>query len=246
MASRDGSNEMHVEVRTSQYDLRPAERERLEADLHLLREVTAVFPVSALHLDIHRHLATHDFHVKASLRLPHRTLFTGERGDKLHPTYTRCLRKLVKKTKAYRAKMDRRAEFEKRVPGRVIEVGSDEEPDLAAAGEAVRDGDYAAFRSVLHGYHDSLEKRIGRWLQRDAQAQALVGDAFTISDVAEEVYLTAFEGFLDRPADRFGNYLEGLIDPAIRMFMDDPEKARIEVEAAREGIVEPGPDSSTG
>ena len=90
-----------------------AEEEKMQEDLHTLRRVVEKFPVADLHVRINRHDKSDDFHVKTSLHLPGRTLFTGDRDAKIHPAYERCVRKLVKKVTAYKDRMSHRSQFEK-------------------------------------------------------------------------------------------------------------------------------------
>ena len=45
----------------------------------------------------------------------------------------------------------------------------------------------------------------------------LTSDADALDDLVEEVFLCAFEGYSSRPKEaRLGNWIEGLIDPAVK------------------------------
>lgn len=80
----------------------------MERGLDALQKVVRRFPVRDLHIDVHRHARTGDYHLKTTLRLPGRTLFTGERDRSMHPAYERCIRKLVGKVVEYRRRMESR------------------------------------------------------------------------------------------------------------------------------------------
>jgi hypothetical protein len=72
-------------------------------------------------------------------------------------------------------------------------------------------------------YEDALEKRIGRWVQRDAAIEDQLGDRLKISEIVEEVLLNAFEQFPGRPAQRLGEWLEELIRPSLDTLARHPE-----------------------
>src|SRR5947207_656222 len=66
---------------------------------------------------------------------------------------------------------------------------------------------------------------VGRWVERDPATDAAIGTRFTIADVVEEVFLTAFETYDDRPQGlRFGDWLDSLIDPAVKELLRHPEE----------------------
>jgi len=61
-----------------------------------------------------------------------------------------------------------------------------------------------------------------------------VGRRFTIADIVEEGFLDAFEGYEQRPKDvRFGDWLERLIDPAVKEMMRHPDQVLENVSMAR-------------
>jgi hypothetical protein len=91
------------------------------------------------------------------------------------------------------------------------------EPDAAAIGQAVEAADYAAFRRATYEYEEPLRKRIGRWVARYPHMEAQIGTRFSIDDIVESVLLDAFESYTRRPDQvRLGDWLEGLIDPALQ------------------------------
>jgi len=78
-------------------------------------------------------------------------------------------------------------------------------------------------------YDESLEKRVGRWIQRYPEIEGQLGEELTISEIVEEVYLNAFDQFATRPVVRLGEWLESLIDPSVQLLLKQPddEKANL-------------------
>jgi hypothetical protein len=104
-------------------------------------------------------------------------------------------------------------------------VVAPEDPDAGPLGEAVRAGDYRPFRLALAGYEEWLRNRVGRWVQRFPEAEARVGRRLRIGDLVEQVYLNAFESFLERPTDlRLSDWLERLIDPSLKALLRHPDE----------------------
>ncbi len=89
-------------------------------------------------------------------------------------------------------------------------TGEGDAPDAAADGAArpaaidaaVRDGDYAAFRTATFVYEEPVRKRAGRWVERYPEAEAQIGKQLEIADIVEEVFLNAFEQYDRRPNGR--------------------------------------------
>jgi ribosome-associated translation inhibitor RaiA len=216
MLFRDQTYDLRLQVDGRNYELSPEEREKMESDLLTLRKLLAGFPVADLHVQVHFHARSRDFHVKTRLRLPQEILFTGERHVLFHPAWERCVRKLVRKARAYKERLSSKAEREKHAMGTRHEVRPEAEPDRRKLEEAVRGEHYAAFREAVSLYDDSLRQRLGRWIERYPEINAKLGEEFLLSDVLEEVYLQAFEGYEARPPGRLGDWLESLMEPALR------------------------------
>jgi len=63
-----------------------------------------------------------------------------------------------------------------------------------------------------------------RWIQRYPEVQHEVGQSFEIADLVEEVFLLAFEQYGDRPTHiSLHEWLDNLIDPAVKDFWQNPE-----------------------
>lgn len=231
---RDEKYDLKVEIDTENYQLSDEEMEKIQADLDNLRRLVADFPVSELHIRIDRNPRSEVIHVKTSLRFPKQTLFTGERRGTMYPAFNRCIRKLMQKVKSFKEKLSQKPIHEKVVEGKHHEVRPEREPDAEKLAAAAEKRNYSLFREALRVYDDPLQKRIGRWIERYPAVAGELGNELTISDILEEVYLNAFESFLERPSDRLGNWLESLIDPSVRALVEEPRIAREEVKYAEE------------
>src|SRR5438477_11847244 len=119
--------------------------------------------------------------------------------------------------------MSRHQPVRKKSPERIDEQAWDHPPiapadaDSGILGEAVKAGNYQAFRSALVPYEEWLRKRAGRWIQRYPEAEAKLGQGLAIGDLVEEVYLVAFEHYPHWPREvPFHEWLDSLNDPALR------------------------------
>jgi ribosome-associated translation inhibitor RaiA len=240
MTYRDELQDLEVQIHSRHHDLSDWERAALEACLGPLSKLVSRFPAASLHVDIGRHPRAKDFHVKTSLRLAGRTLFTGERDRLLHHAYERCVRKLMHKVEAWREKLERRPTIERETEGTLHTVVPDREPDAPELEDAVRDGDFARFRRAASVYDGTLGKRIHDRVGRHVGPAEIQAAGITPDDVLEEVYLNAFEGFSGRPHDRLGNWLENLIDPSLRALLDRPEAEKENLAYVRETESETG------
>lgn len=218
MAAEGEEKGFRTQFRTKNYWLSEWEQKHLEEDALSLKKLLRVFPIAELHVDIHRHKRTGTFHVKTTLRLPRRSLFTGERHVLLHPAYRQCLRKLTGKLKAFRETHRKRPGLRKTQKGTRHDVVALARPDIAGAERAAAEGDYRAFRAALEPYEAPLAARVGRLIRRRPRAQARLGKDFLVSDVVESVFLNAFERFDRRTGGRLGDWLERQIPPSLDAF----------------------------
>src|SRR5207249_7017798 len=114
------------------------------------------------------------------------------------------------------------------------EVIAPADADSGVLGEAVRSGNYRTFRMALTGCEEWLRKRAGRWIQRYPEAEARVGRGLAIGDLVEAVYLNAFERYAHRPtAVPLHEWLDSLIDPALKTLMRHPDEERENASFAR-------------
>lgn len=222
---------LQVEITTKDCDIPPDERERLQAALETLANAVKDLPDSPLWMDAVYHPHSKRYHVESKLKLPGRTIFTGEEDPYLDSALQRCLRKTIRKVETYNEHPDRQAvAAAERRDALDREVVAPEAPDAGPLAQAVEAGDYRTFRTALARYEEWLRRRIGRLVQRIPEAQAQLGRELLLGDIVEEVYLNAFERFMRRPtAVPLGEWLEGLIDPSIRALRRHPDE---EAEAA--------------
>lgn len=221
----ESQDKPHIEIDTQNCELSSQESERIDSALDPLRRVVRRFPVADLYITIIGHPRSQDFHVKTSLLLPGKTLFTGDRAAELLPAYLCCTRKLVRKVEAYKSELENEANLRKEQKGTHQEVVPDRPCDFEEVAQAVKTQDYPAFRRATLMYEEPVRKRAGRWVQRFPEAQERLQQDFKLADVVEEVFLNAFEHYENRPANqRVGEWLESLIDPALRALLNDPDQ----------------------
>lgn len=219
---------LQIEIDVKQYDLTPEERARMKPDLDRIGEAIKDFPASQLWLTIVYHPRSNVFHAQAKLKLPGTTIITGHRDPSLETAVGWCADKVVRRVGAYQAQPDdaaldqaqRRADLDQKVIAPT-------EPDAGKLGKAVQHGDYTAFRPALLHHEEPLRMRVGRWVQRYPDVQAQIGRTVDIADIVEEVFLRAFEQHPDRSLHiPFHEWLESLMDPAIKALWRDPEERR--------------------
>jgi ribosome-associated translation inhibitor RaiA len=228
------SRNLRIELDTKDFEFSPQELERVEQAVDPLRDPVRDFPVSDLYITVTHHPAPDDYHVRASLVLPGRTLFTGDRDENALSAWNRCVRKLVRKLSAYKENLAAKPERAKAEEGTAHDVVPAAELDADLVRRAVESGDYAAFREATFVYEEAVRKRAGRWIERYPEFTAQLGVEFTLSDVVEEVFLNAFEHFHRRPQNlRPGEWLENLIDPSVRALLEHPDDERENIEAVR-------------
>jgi ribosome-associated translation inhibitor RaiA len=234
MQRTDERRQLRIQLDTKNCDVSPGEIAKMENALEHLGRVARTFPVSDLYIYIHRHARTNDYHVKTSLVLSGKTLFTGDRDLVMYAAYERCLRKLVQKVEAYKRDLDNTAEVAKQEKGTHHELHPSRAPDPAVLEEAVRAADYAAFRQATLAYEDGVRQRVGRWAQRYPKLEAQIGKQLQVDDLIEEVFLNAFERYERRPAgESLSEWLEKLIDPSVKALLDHGDEERENISFAR-------------
>lgn len=237
MPSAQQHSPPRLDLVSRDYTCSPAEIARMERALDRLARGTRNFPVSVLQVTVLHHPRTGEFHVKTSLTLAGRTLFTGERAYELYTAYQKCIDKLVGKVTTYKQQLGQEPEWSKADQASVQERGPAQAPDRAALEKAVADQDYAAFRRGTLMFEEPVRKRIGRWIQRYPDLDALIGDRLELADLVEDVFLTAFEQFPLRPENvPPAEWLEGLIDEVIRAVIARPEEELENVSMAQSAL----------
>jgi hypothetical protein len=234
MRHTDHRGRLEVNIQTQECDLPDDQLARIGAPLDRLAQAIGQLPAS-LELNVVRHPRSDRFHAEAALRLPRRSLFTGDWDAYLDPALQRCLRKLLHKAEAYTHKPDRRAdEVAVDVWAMNNEILAPQDPDEGPLGQAAEAGDYGRFRRLLAGYDDWLRLRVGRWLQRYPAANARVGEGLAIGDVVEEVFLNAFERYAERSGhETVRDFLDDLLDPSLHALLNSPAEERENIAIAR-------------
>jgi hypothetical protein len=218
MQYSDQTYNLHIELDTTGCELSPAEITKIEEAIDPLREPVEKFPVRDLYLTIEYYQRSGRYQVKAALQLPGRGLTTGGIDEHIMPAVQQCVFRLLHKLVAYEERMEGAEEKSKREEGTRHDVPPTQQVDPQAIDDAVRAGDYAKFRHLMFVFEESLRGRIGRWIERYPQVAAHLDEQFDLDDIVEEVFLTAFDEYDDRPeAIMFGEWLERLIDPSVKL-----------------------------
>ncbi|HEX3654410.1 MAG TPA: hypothetical protein VHV55_01315 [Pirellulales bacterium] len=217
----DQAFDLRIEIDAKRYRISKTEMAKMDEDIEHLRRQVARFPVSELKVEITPHAKPRGVHVKTSLLLSGTTLFTGDEDVVAYPAFQRCIRKLIDQLKAYKDELSNKPAYEKQIQGTTHDVAPTQEPSLEAIESAVAAADYAAFRRALGVYDPALAARVGRLVERHPAALRKFGRDIPISQVVEDVMLTAFDRFTQRPHARLGQWLEELIEPAIEALTHD-------------------------
>lgn len=234
MKPANAKHELRIQLDTKHCRLSAQEIEKMEANLGTLRTRAKNFPIADLYVAVTRFPRTGDFHVKTSLVLTGRTLFTGDRDVLVHPAYLRCIHKLVKKLDAYIEAMSQKPIISKHEEGTHLDVVPAAVPDVETLERAAVEAEYAAFRKALGVYDEAVHRRVSRWINRYPELAARLGETLSIDDAVEEVYLNAYERFGHWPRSlRFGQWLEELIDPSLRALLEHPDEELKSISLAR-------------
>jgi ribosome-associated translation inhibitor RaiA len=216
-----------------------AELEKMRGNLEPLLKAVEHFPVASLHMVLEQFPRDSTFRAKLSLTLTGTTLVSLDDGPQLHAAYERCVHNLMEQVQAFKARLGNESEVQKQEKGTHQDLVPDVDPDPQALEAAVQGEDYNAFRTATLGYEEPVRKRIGRWIERYPAASARIGKGLEIEDLVEEVFLDAFEGYARRPKEiRFGDWLERLIDPAVKEIVNgrNGELENVRLARAARGI----------
>jgi ribosome-associated translation inhibitor RaiA len=220
-----------------QFSLSDAERRMLEDDLDGLTRQVQNFPVADLHIMIEGNARSNDVSVKLTLILPGQTLVTNDRDRALTAAFERCLSALSHSVEAYKAKLDGQADRQKTEKGTQHPLLPTTDIDQSALDESIAAGDYARFRTVLLPFEDAVQARAGRWIQRFPEHEARIGKDVKLSDVTEEIFLTAFDRYDTRPeGPHLSEWLERLIDPAVKALMTRTTEEMENINLARTAL----------
>ena len=225
MLTPEQEGALMIDLDTKRCSLNADEIARVESMIDPLRKPVEKFPISTLYITIERHPRNDDYRVKTALRLTGKTLATGDHDGHWIPALENAVSKLVHRVTAYKAEMSGDAARHKRLIGARQDIEPAQSVDSDAVDAAVADQEFETFRTLLYPYEESVRMRIGRWIQRYPEVERQIGTRFEIADVVEEVFLMAFDQYGRRPKDLlFGDWLERLIDPAVKLLRDHTEE----------------------
>jgi len=226
--------DLRVQMDTKNCDASEAEKDKIDGALEPLRRVIKNFPPPDLFIYVLRQPHSKDYHVKTSLLLSGKTLFTGERHEQMYTAIERCLHKLVGKVDAYKSMMSRLPEISKQEKGTHQDVLPSFDPDPQLLEQTIGAGDYAAFRTATLAYEEPIRKRIGRWIQRYPDLEGQLGIRLTIEDIVEDVFLGAFDGYNNRPGSvPLGDWIDSLIDPTMKALLSHLDEEMENISFAR-------------
>jgi ribosome-associated translation inhibitor RaiA len=243
MRFSDQSYNLRIQLDTHQCRLRPADIDKMQTGLAPLGKQVENFPVSDLHILVEGNARSNDYSVKTSLVLTGETLVSSDHYPDPYTAFERCITNLVENVRAYKDRLGNVPERQKHEKGTHQEAEPTLDPDPAALDAAVREGDYAAFRTAALGYEEPVRRRIGRWVERYPAVNARIGKGLTIDDLVEEVFLNAFESYEKRPKEiRFGDWLEHLIDLSVKTLAGKRDEELENVRMAQSALeAEQGP-----
>lgn len=203
-----------------QHDLSSVDRARMEEDLDGLARQVEKFPIADLHILIEGNARSNDVSIKLTLILSGSTLVANDHDVVLSTAFQRCLNSLLHEVEAYEARLDDEDDRQKINKGTLHPALPTRDIDLTAVDRAVAAGDYSAFRLAMLPFEDPVQARAGRWIQRYPKYESRIGKDVKLSDVTEDVFLTAFDRYGNRPDEvPLGDWLTSLIDPAIKAIM---------------------------
>jgi ribosome-associated translation inhibitor RaiA len=232
----DGLVRHKLQVHFDAHECQPTQDElnALADDADSLARQVGNFPVAELRVVIEWNTRSNEYTIKLSLILPGETLVTSDHDRAMHPAFERAVSSLEDLVHAYKDRLNQTEARRKAENGNHQEMMPATPIDLNALDDAVRAGDYPAFRAAIAPYEDPLRLRVGRWVERYPAVQGRIGRGLETIDLAEAVFLAAFEAHERRaPGVRYGVWLETLIDPAVRAFEHHPDRELENVNMAR-------------
>jgi ribosome-associated translation inhibitor RaiA len=225
---------LRVRLDTQQCKLSHAVTDKMATGVESLRRQVEHFPLCDLQVLVEHNARSNDYSVKTSLLLPGATLVCSEHSPQVYTAFEKCVATLENELQAYKGRLDMTAERQKQEKGTHHALEPSIDPDPAAVEAALNDGDYAAFRAAVAGYEEPVRKRVGRRVERYPAVNGRIDKGLKLDDIVEEVFLDAFEGCARRPKDvRFGDWLERLIDQAIKELMAHPDAEMENINLAR-------------
>jgi ribosome-associated translation inhibitor RaiA len=234
MPFSDQSYNLLVDLDMKHGELPAGELNKMETMLSPLGDMVRHFPVSKLHVLVSYRPRTTDYVVRTSLILSGETLVSSDHHPQAHAAFEHCIDNLVRELQRYKDRLGDVPERTKQQEGTHHALVPTMPPDAAAIDAAVREGDYTAFRTAMSGYDSPVQQAVGRWVERYPEVAGRVGKELQISDIVEDVFLTAFDEYEHRPPGiRLGEWLERYIDSVIKAIAAHPDREIENVSMAR-------------
>ena len=225
-----------LQVHFDPHECQPTERELADMadDTDSLAKQVGNFPQADLRVLIERNARNDEYAVKLTLILPNEVLVTSDHDRVMHAAFERALASLEDTVKAYKDRLGQTPERRKAEAGTHHELTPSVAVDAAALDAAVTAGDYPSYRAAVAPYEDALRVRAGRWVERHPAVQARMGKGLETIDIADGVFLAAFEQHPNRPpAVPYGTWLENLLDPVIKAIEHHPDEELENINMAR-------------
>ncbi len=201
-----------------------AETQNIAAEVDRIRPLVQEFPTQILHINLEYNTNSEEYEVKLALVLPGQTFATGDVSEVWEQSLEKSVQKMIRRIEHYKSTMSGEPEQARIAAGTTMEVEPNRRMDGKQVVAAVESGNYAEFRKAMYPIEASLRDRVGRWVQRYPQIQAKIGTRITIADIVEETFMLAFDRYNEwQPEMFFGQWLEQLIEPAMKAMAHDPK-----------------------
>src|SRR5262245_38826870 len=129
MRHTDQRGTLRVNIETKECDLPRDELPRINEPLNRIAQIVGDLP-GQLDITIVHHPRSQQFHVREQLKLPRRSVFTGEWNDYLDTALCRSLSKLIRKAETYKQEPDKGLDEQaERVEQMNREIVAPEDPD---------------------------------------------------------------------------------------------------------------------
>lgn len=221
----DGGDEFRMDIDATGFNLTKAQAVQIEDEMEHLKPLIAKFPTRVLHVNLKFNANSDQYEVRLALVLPGQTFATGGVDTAWHPVLETAVHKLKRRVEHYKEDLENVTARRHHAADHDHPVEPTQQIDGHALLSAVEADQYSDFRQLLSPFESSLRDRIGRWVQRYPQINAMIGESIFIADILEEVFLLAFERFAKRtPQLMLGPWLETLVDPAVQQIASDPER----------------------
>ncbi|KAA5541354.1 HPF/RaiA family ribosome-associated protein [Roseiconus nitratireducens] len=222
---------MNTDLDVSGFQPSTRETDQMTFEIDRLEPLVRDFPTKTLHVNVKFNKHSKQYETKLALVLPGQTFATGDVTDSWHAGMETSVEKMVRRIKHYKEAMSGEPEHARKVAGTTMNVQPEQRLDGEMIARAIEQDDYSQFRKGMYPIEESLRDRIGRWVQRYPQIQAMLGERFTINDLVEETFMLAFDRYAHWNTQMFfGQWIESLIDPALKAIVRDPDG---ELEAIR-------------